>query len=1098
MIKKAIKIFFILLTLVLLMLFCLFRTEKGRRFTIDYILPSIVESGASLQITGVNSDITKIDTVLYKTSLGAELSFHECQLQRDFVFGRNSVFIDRFVLKSAKKESNLEGQIRNILPFLRILRFCIRDLSLNKGTLQLSDNVHTLNDLKYLTNTTGDHLYCRIDNKSVLNINMQWNGIKYTSGSVNLSDFSDASWKIDFEDPEEDVTAYKFYINHKLYKIVSDGIFKNFAKEISVNDAFISYKNINFNLCGKIFLQDKKSDFSTRCNLGVLASDAKIPDKIVEQVQNTTADVNIQSIWGKGHDVSIVFEKNGIKEGEGKVFLKDNQLKLYADVSWINFFGYYLQTITVTSNDLMHFSTNIQGKDFSLHSGVVKNQDLFEFTDLICNIPEGSLISEGSLIYQNGLKKCKCKFKFDDLSFFSKILPLRGRLRGSINANNGQINFEANSSKISYKDCVFYGVALKKNSAQEEVKAKNVKYSGMIFKDFSFSKINNKFSIISKLNDTTNVQAQGHIDGDNVRLTAKAHDQKNTLQISECFLNQVLHTCRVKAKLSNAKSQGDLDVNVTQNRVKVRINDLSLETLGILLDKKIPQCVVVQGRADLSLQNQIFIGASEFKMRGLVSDSNVIQLSVDNNLRGLTIHGVIKGKTDNVVLDAYYPVFIKHDWNMVQFFDKKLRLSLQGKAHLENLFNLPDGCKLEGLIDSELKIEGTLRSPVVLGYVKYTNALIAIDDILLKKGQIHLIGTQNKLLVKNAVFTDSFGNIARISGDGRILFSSIIPNINANLALSFQNFRLFDTDELKINITGDGRMSGHLNDMNISGNVTIPFCKLNYLGENIGHEYSGITIENDPYLNNHKQEEKSFFTYDVNMKCPRVDVKGDIYSLEFHGDLHLGTFNRSSTLNGQINLRKGRLDLFGRRMIFHRGVVTFFDESPFSPKIDLTCYKNIGTMTAFLNISSHPGDGTEINLYSRPNYTQDVILSQMLFGKSTKELSVGEAAQLAHAVTSLNRKGYIFSILNTLQGTGLVDSISFSTRNNSTSLYQNTQSLNNNIDVSAGKYLNDKVFVSVNRKDEDTSFDVDISLNKNTSLKVNTLGEAGISWKYRY
>ena len=123
----------------------------------------------------------------------------------------------------------------------------------------------------------------------------------------------------------------------------------------------------------------------------------------------------------------------------------------------------------------------------------------------------------------------------------------------------------------------------------------------------------------------------------------------------------------------------------------------------------------------------------------------------------------------------------------------------------------------------------------------------------------------------------------------------------------------------------------------------------------------------------------------------------------------------------------------------------------------------------------------------------------MMFGKSSRDLSVGEAAQLAHALNSLEQKGYIFSILNTFQNLGLVDSISFSTENNSSSLYKNSQtSSNNQINVKAGKYLSDNVYISVNQKEKETSFDVDLSIGSNASLKVNTQGEVGINWKFRY
>ena len=98
--------------------------------------------------------------------------------------------------------------------------------------------------------------------------------------------------------------------------------------------------------------------------------------------------------------------------------------------------------------------------------------------------------------------------------------------------------------------------------------------------------------------------------------------------------------------------------------------------------------------------------------------------------------------------------------------------------------------------------------------------------------------------------------------------------------------------------------------------------------------------------------------------------------------------------------------------------------------------------------------------------------------------------------------GYIFSILNTFKSSGIVDTISFSdTSSRTSSLNTNTQTseTQSNMNISAGKYIGDNLFISVNKKsDETTSFDIDYSLTPKISVKANTNGEAGISWKYKY
>jgi autotransporter translocation and assembly factor TamB len=88
-----------------------------------------------------------------------------------------------------------------------------------------------------------------------------------------------------------------------------------------------------------------------------------------------------------------------------------------------------------------------------------------------------------------------------------------------------------------------------------------------------------------------------------------------------------------------------------------------------------------------------------------------------------------------------------------------------------------------------------------------------------------------------------------------------------------------------------------------------------------------------------------------------------------------------------------------------------------------------------------------------------------------------------------------------LHNVGVVDRISFTSADTaqSDSLYANSQnSVGSDINVSAGKYIHDNIYISVNKKNEMTSLDIDISLTPKISIKAATDGEAGISWKYRY
>ncbi|MBR1734399.1 MAG: translocation/assembly module TamB domain-containing protein, partial [Alphaproteobacteria bacterium] len=344
------------------------------------------------------------------------------------------------------------------------------------------------------------------------------------------------------------------------------------------------------------------------------------------------------------------------------------------------------------------------------------------------------------------------------------------------------------------------------------------------------------------------------------------------------------------------------------------------------------------------------------------------------------------------------------------------------------------------------------------------------------------------------------------SGTGKIFFKNLIPNIDTNVKLSCDDFKLFNSDDLEIAIKGTGKITGLINDLLISGDIELTKCKIQKMDTGSNNKNDGIIIENeiniDKQPSNTEINKEDFCRYDISMKCPKVSVIGNLFNIIFEGNLHLGSYKHQATLSGLLKLKKGKLNLFGKRLLMRKGEVEFFEKYPFDPTVSIFCSNNFNGMIVYLKIKNTPEKGVSFNLYSTPNYSQDIILSQMLFGKEMKYLSVSEAAQFAQAMSSLKQKGYIFSILNTLKIGGIIDSITFSNPNEQTQmLNKNSQTSSNkeNINIRAGKYISDNLFISVNKTaDEKAYFDIDYSLTPTISVKANTNGEAGISWKYKY
>lgn len=586
---------------------------------------------------------------------------------------------------------------------------------------------------------------------------------------------------------------------------------------------------------------------------------------------------------------------------------------------------------------------------------------------------------------------------------------------------------------------------------------------------------------------------------DNVlRFSGNIKNKNAALELKNCVINFKNRLYEISSEITENKKSGTLQIFASSDRIEVVAKDVSVQSLGKIFDKILPQCFV-NGSVKLSPYQDYFSGTGHFKMEELISHRSTVDIDLKQDQKGLFIRGNLSNVTDDLRLEILIPAFIRRNLDFLVKNDLPIKASLRGAAYIENIFEFPDGINVKGKIKSDLNISGNTDHPRIQGSVEYSNAFIFISDVVLKNGMIKLRGQDRKFIVDQAYFVDSYGKKAKIRGGADLFFSHCIPNLNTDLQLEFDNFRLFDTDSMKINISGNGTMSGPIDNLKLVGDLNVPLCELIF-SEGVDEEkYKDITVTNDLFLSKIKKQEDDFFLYDVNLHGPRIKIIGNIYQLECGGDLHLGTYNRQATLSGSIDLKNGKLNLFSKRMIFEKSKIEFFENYPFDPEMKISCSRDVDTMKVVLDVKNNPGEGMSLDLHSHPNHTQDDILSHMMFGKSSKDLSVGEAAQLAHAINSMKQKGYIFSILNTFQNIGLVDSLSFSTgRDNSSSLRKNSQSSSDKLNISAGKYLSDNVYISVNQKEEETSFDVDLSVGSNTSLKVNTLGEVGVSWRYRY
>ncbi|HUN51737.1 MAG TPA: translocation/assembly module TamB domain-containing protein, partial [Candidatus Sulfotelmatobacter sp.] len=147
---------------------------------------------------------------------------------------------------------------------------------------------------------------------------------------------------------------------------------------------------------------------------------------------------------------------------------------------------------------------------------------------------------------------------------------------------------------------------------------------------------------------------------------------------------------------------------------------------------------------------------------------------------------------------------------------------------------------------------------------------------------------------------------------------------------------------------------------------------------------------------------------DITVDAPgRVFVRGRGLDAELSGRLHVGGTSVAPQPVGGFNLRYGTFSLVGTTLTFSRGHVGLGGaglEGKIDPTLDFEANSTSGNITATLDITGY-ADKPKITLSSSPTLPQDEILARLLFGKSAKDLSPFEYAEIAQALAQITGVG---------------------------------------------------------------------------------------------
>ncbi|MEI8702933.1 MAG: translocation/assembly module TamB [Mesorhizobium sp.] len=412
------------------------------------------------------------------------------------------------------------------------------------------------------------------------------------------------------------------------------------------------------------------------------------------------------------------------------------------------------------------------------------------------------------------------------------------------------------------------------------------------------------------------------------------------------------------------------------------------------------------------------------------------------------------------------------------------------------------GLSLSGTADVNLKVRGPATAPVITGTVRTSGARLidarsglAINDITADVAIGGGVARINRL-------TGTLSTPGSLSASGTVGINPA-QGFPADLSVKLVDGRYTDGRVVTANLGGDLTIRGPLASAPvISGTVNLAKTVIT-VPEKLPGSLAALDVKHKNAPAAVRAQDKALrpatasgssggsgLNLDVTVNAPsQIFIQGRGVDAELGGSLRLTGPASSPLAVGTFTLQRGRLTIFAKRLTFTEGTVGF--SGSLVPYLNLTATSTTSSATVTIVVS---GEATnpKFNFSSVPALPEDEVLAQLIFGRSMSNLSPLQIAQLAEAAAQLAGVGGSTSLLQNLRSAIGVDDLDVITDEEGGTA------------VSAGKYLNDRTYVTIQKGDKPGSGKaaIDLDVGRGVKLRGETTdaGEAkgGVFYEREY
>ena len=231
---------------------------------------------------------------------------------------------------------------------------------------------------------------------------------------------------------------------------------------------------------------------------------------------------------------------------------------------------------------------------------------------------------------------------------------------------------------------------------------------------------------------------------------------------------------------------------------------------------------------------------------------------------------------------------------------------------------------------------------------------------------------------------------------------------------------------------------------------------------------------------------------DVRVDAPaRLFVRGRGLDSEWGGSVQAKGTLQEPDVRGQLRFRRGFLDLLDRRFAIREGVIAFDGSRPPIPQVSLEAAATAEEVQAVVRLRG-PATDPKLELTSEPQLPQDEVLARVLFGRSTDRITPVQGIRLAAAVRELQGgRGGVNGVLDAIRNATGLDTLSVE-----------SGATAGESAASAGKYINDRVYLQVQRGIQPGSgkarVEVELTPNLSVGTSVTEQSQTGVDLQWRY